>query len=813
MKKRNWKWLCLVSSWVALGWMGQSLRADDIFSNPINGTNPSADNPFISGQAFDPNITVSGLGRGSAIIPNDGANRYNARAWNTTDINLDAYFEWTLTPNSGFVMDFNSLSGTWQRSGSGPGSYALRSSLDSFAGNLASGAIDNGTSPFSLDLSAISLEADEAITLRLYGWGASAAAGTFSINDFLFDGIVLPAGGGAVLEWLSGTGGSGTWTQTGGTNWSGGEWDSSSRAAFQGVPGTVTVSGTVAADDGVQFESDGYVVTGGPTDTLQLAGVIMADDTVTATIAVPVSGTSPLIKIGGGRIVLSGTNTFAGALTISAGSVEISSDVNLGNADNDVVLGSAGTLKTSATLGLDVGRDISGAGSLDIAPETKLTVNGNFNMTALTLSNSGTLDLQGGTRNVGNLTFAVPAAVDGIGPITASGLNAGSLSSGTAVIHPALELGTGDKTVNVGAGGALALRGDVALTGRLIKIGEGLIELEGSNPSLGSVRIGVVSGSSAPGGTVRIGTNTSLGSGQLHFNWGTLEAKADLSGINSLGNAISFGATAANPAIFTGSNLETSGAISFFGNSSSQHRIDVFNTTTLGGSVVLTGSVSSGLTVGGTGALVINGDASGVALGTTVTDTVKLIINSVLGAGVTVEENATLGGNGTINGLSFIAGTHAIGNDTVGTQTFAGGLSYLDGAEFAWELTANSDTDPGLNFDQLIVSGGDLIIGDDTTMALIFNAPGSIVDWTDAFWSSDHFWTVAIGPGSISGLFGLSSSYLDSHGNVLTGGSFSLGVSGQDLILTYAIPEPSVWGLLLMGGLAVWKFSRRRRIS
>lgn len=35
-----------------------------IFANAITGTNPNTDDPYVSGQTINANITVSGIGRG-----------------------------------------------------------------------------------------------------------------------------------------------------------------------------------------------------------------------------------------------------------------------------------------------------------------------------------------------------------------------------------------------------------------------------------------------------------------------------------------------------------------------------------------------------------------------------------------------------------------------------------------------------------------------------------------------------------------------------------------------------------------------------
>lgn len=159
-----------------------------LFSNPITGTNPSTANPYIDGQTVAANITVSGIGRGSGISANNANDRYNASGWNSTSLDANDYFEFTLTPNPGLKINFSGFAYTSQASGTGPVSFAIRSSLDSFTSDLgtpsAAGATISLSAPMFQNVTA-------AITFRVYGWGASAAGGTFSINDFAFNGTAL----------------------------------------------------------------------------------------------------------------------------------------------------------------------------------------------------------------------------------------------------------------------------------------------------------------------------------------------------------------------------------------------------------------------------------------------------------------------------------------------------------------------------------------------------------------------------------------------------------------------------------------------
>ena len=161
-----------------LGW-GQ------VFSNPITGTNPNTSNPYTTGQTVNPNITVSGIGRGAGAIGSAANDRYNANSWNTAAIDLTAYFEFTLTPNATFCLNFTNFIYTGQASATGATSFAFRSNLDGFTTNIGTPNAAGTT----INLSSASFQnLTGPITFRLYGWGASAAGGTFSINSFEFNG-------------------------------------------------------------------------------------------------------------------------------------------------------------------------------------------------------------------------------------------------------------------------------------------------------------------------------------------------------------------------------------------------------------------------------------------------------------------------------------------------------------------------------------------------------------------------------------------------------------------------------------------------
>jgi hypothetical protein len=158
-----------------------------IFENPINGVNSNVSNPYTIGQIVDPNIMVTGIGRGTGIFGINSNNRYDARSWKSNMLDPNAYFEFTIMSNTDKKIDFISFVYTGQISINGPTLFAFRSSVDGFTSDI--GIVSAMGSTVSLSATAFQ-GVTSPIAFRLYGWAANTGTGTFSINDFQFNGIV-----------------------------------------------------------------------------------------------------------------------------------------------------------------------------------------------------------------------------------------------------------------------------------------------------------------------------------------------------------------------------------------------------------------------------------------------------------------------------------------------------------------------------------------------------------------------------------------------------------------------------------------------
>ncbi|APY11141.1 hypothetical protein BWZ22_07745 [Seonamhaeicola sp. S2-3] len=192
MKKRI---LCNVLVFLLFFFIGALGFSQSIFTNSITGANPSASNPYTTGQVVNSNITVTGIGRGSGITEENTNDRYSASSWAQLGINSNDYFEFTITPNTNYKIDFTSFEFTLQSSAiTGPTSYVVRSSLDAFTSNLI-GSLSlislGGTNTSTVDLSSVTYQNITApITFRIYAWGGTLGLGILSVNSFTFNGTV-----------------------------------------------------------------------------------------------------------------------------------------------------------------------------------------------------------------------------------------------------------------------------------------------------------------------------------------------------------------------------------------------------------------------------------------------------------------------------------------------------------------------------------------------------------------------------------------------------------------------------------------------
>lgn len=307
-----------------------------------------------------------------------------------------------------------------------------------------------------------------------------------------WDGAAGPKNDGVV------NGGDGLWqTSAGNDNWTNAAgtpnapFTDGAFAIFTGMPGTVIVDNSLGAvtASGMQFAIDGYLITG---DTLTLVDAPLApgvsvirvgDGTsagsgYTATIDAVLAGSTELVKVDLGTLVLNGANTYSGGTQIQGGTISIATDGNLGAATGGLVF-DGGTLLTTADLtSARATTTAAGGGTIETAAATQFIHGGTISGPgALTKSGAGILTLladnnsYSGATNVNEgilqagvaMTFSPNSAVNvaAAGTLDLNGFNqtvAGVTNAGLISMGPGTPPGTTLVTPNyVGQNGMIAI--------------------------------------------------------------------------------------------------------------------------------------------------------------------------------------------------------------------------------------------------------------------------------------------------------------------------------------------------------------------
>jgi hypothetical protein len=110
----------------------------------------------------------------------------NSADWTLgTSIDPFDYYTFTVQPAPGFELDLAGLSFTERRSGTGPQTFELRSSLDAFAAAPIFGATSTFDTLQSLVLGLDFQDITVPVEFRLYAYGATGIGGTWRIIDQL----------------------------------------------------------------------------------------------------------------------------------------------------------------------------------------------------------------------------------------------------------------------------------------------------------------------------------------------------------------------------------------------------------------------------------------------------------------------------------------------------------------------------------------------------------------------------------------------------------------------------------------------------
>ena len=334
-----------------------------------------------------------------------------------------------------------------------------------YSGTLTDNGLGIGTLPTGANVQVQTSVANQVNLVNL---------GSATLN--FWDGAAGPKFDGAVNGgdgvWQNGTGND-NWTET--TGAVNAAYEDGAFAIFSATSGTVGIDNSLGAvsASGMQFASDGYVITGdaltltGPQSIVRVGDGTSAGADFTATIEAALAGDSQLVKTDAGTLVLNGTNSYSGGTLLNAGTLQISGDANLGDASADLGI-AGGTLHTTADIVSGRAVDLAGAGTLLTDGGTALTLNGLVSGTgSLAKSGAGTLMLTADNSYAGATAVEAGTLFIMGDQSLASGLTSvasGATLGGTGTIGGDVTLADG-ATLAPGAGavGTLTINGNLAL--------------------------------------------------------------------------------------------------------------------------------------------------------------------------------------------------------------------------------------------------------------------------------------------------------------------------------------------------------------
>ena len=688
-----------------------------------------------------------------------------------------------------------------------------------------------------------------------YLGSTSAGLSTTFLNSLYFSGIgagateagtqaTAPNGLGLAYQltpnavtwnvWQSNT--STAWTTN--TNWSSGTNPNgaSTYAEFgTGTQGSVVI-GTARTVGAIKFDSTGptsYTISGSraltfnngtspayiqqqsanvqtisDTSGVVLGGNLVADVTGTGNLVIsaPVSGTGfSITKTGtGGKLILSGSNSFSGGVAINDGAVQAQSSNAFGTGAVTVAAGAAAELAGNITVTNAVtlsGSGVSSDGALrNISGNNNAS--GNLTLAADTRINSvaGTLTLSGTTSGAKNLTLG------GAGNITVSGVigtGTGAVTldgSGTTTFSGAASnTYTGVTTVSSGSVNLSKTGGAVAIgTGNLV-INGGTVTSTVSNQLNSADTLTVNGGTYAQGNSTAqvlgeldtaTGSTTSLGTGaSLTIN---TTASSNLEGNVTGAGALTIGGTGTT--YLLGNNTYSGGTT--IGASAR-----VNSSTGLGTGAVVVSSggnaqlqnnvtVANSFTLSGTGTAAGNGAIENFAGSNTVSGNITLAaatsIQSTSGS-LTATGNVTGSYGLTIAGNGNTTFSGNINNGSAGvTKTGTGTLTLSGANAFSGSLAINGGT---------VALGASNVLTNSLAVSIASGATLAVAGQTDTIGSIGGSGAVSFGSGSLS-LTGASTF----SGSLTGAGTLTIG-SGASLLLSSAVSNTSLDVVLANGTL------------
>ncbi|WET39597.1 autotransporter outer membrane beta-barrel domain-containing protein [Citrobacter enshiensis] len=636
----------------------------------------------------------------------------------------------------------------------GPGVYRIYN----YGGNLDNQTLDLGSVPSGQDKSNIFVQTilknqvnlvnANGVTLQF--WDGQTSGSNHGKSGIEGNGAIDGGDG----KWMAiGDNGDNNWTQQDGNG--NAPWAQKAFAIFTGKAGTVEVDDAAGkvAFSGAQFGTDGYVVKGdalngyattaGGNELMLRVGEGAAGADVTATIESRIlEGDSAdkltLVKTDLGRLILTGENEYRGGTRIDGGTLQISSDKNLGQAGTGLAINNASTLQLGAdlssdrtiTLGANKDAEVFDLNAHHFTPTGDITGAGKLKVTSSSSTAGSTLTFdransyQGateiaGTGNANNVTVNVSKT-------GAFGSNASStveMNKGATLNVSGADTSLQSLTMNI-ADSLLTLADTVTAAGSTLNLTEKAKAIFSQQATAENAKINLNSGS-----TALFTENTTAGNSRIAVSSdSTLALQDDASGGTAIvtnsglmtfaDNAMAEMAQVKNQA---GGNVDIRGVNSAtsIGSLSGAGNVELGDKRLSLGNLSLDDTIS-GIISGTDGSLVKIGDGTltltgdNTYTGTTDVDQGVLLVNGNQSAAtglVTVKSGATLGGDGIIGGTVNVNDnghiTAGAALNSVGKLT-TGSLNLSDNSQLDYQFgQANT---PGGAFNDLINVNGDLTL-------------------------------------------------------------------------------------------------------
>lgn len=624
----------------------------------------------------------------------------------------------------------------------GPGVYRIYN----YGGTLDNQTLELGAIPNSQDKSNIFVQTsiDKQVNLvnangvTLQFWDGATVNQSHGASGIEGDSKIDGGNG----KWMAiGSQGDNNWTTA--TGEGNAPWAQKSFAVFTTKGGTVTVDNAAGEVNfsGAQFDADGYVVKGdalnayattenathagqtpGTGELLVRVGAGGAGQNYTATIESVIREASTadkltLVKTDLGRLILSGDNEYRGGTRIDGGTLQISSDSNLGQSGTDLAINNGSTLQLGADLTsnrtIELGANENAAvfdlNSHHFTPTGEITGEGKLKVTSSSSDAGSTLSLDRANSYKGDTEIA----------------GTGNANNVTVNVSKTGAFGSNESsTVNVNKGATLNVSGtDTSLKSLTMNIADSLLTLADNVTAAsamlnltGTAKAVLTNNASAGNATVNVSKDSTLA---LEENASGGNATVNNSGLMTFADYAMAENTVVKNLVGGKVDISAVDSATSIGSLSGAGNVELGNKELSLGNLHLDDTIS-GIISGNDGSLVKIGDGTltltgdNTYTGTTDVNEGVLLVNGNQSAAtgqVTVKSGATLGGNGIIGGaVDVLDDAHITAGaaiNSVGKLT-TGSLTLSDNAQLDYQF--GQAYTPGGAFNDLIDVNGDLTL-------------------------------------------------------------------------------------------------------